>query len=127
MLRFCLTMNKKLLLKVRNRILRDPSCLNMEVGLEENGRVGCIAGLACLITKVKATGTMQIIYKGAQSLKLSRKESLNLLFLNGWNGSMRLQYEKSKTPKEKAKVTVKVIDKFIKMKERLTKNENSFS
>jgi hypothetical protein len=124
-------MNKKLLLKVKEHILEEPTRLAMGrfvvrdfpgVVIIPNtcdiarkvpkcGTVGCIAGWTCLLS-----GSTSSEYRETASDLLGIKESqaMKLFYIGNWSPHFKKLWRGTRSLKKRAQITARVIDNFIK-------------
>ena len=132
-------LNVELLRKVQAQILKEPRQFLMELffysgpryrdlGPEEVipncGTAACIAGWAIAIdrqmTPKEAHEATRYeegddTRRGAEALRISRKQAETLFFTEYWPGEFRDRYEDDQRPEARAKVAADYIDYFIKV------------
>jgi hypothetical protein len=121
-----------LLTKVKKLILEEPKRLDMLTLLEPSysgepacGTVGCIAGWTLVAANLKGKTPIKeviapLLSKGnrltatAKLLGLSMDEQNRLFFLHKWPADLETAYDNARTPLQRARVTARRIDLFLK-------------
>lgn len=131
-------MNVKLLRKVKRHILEEPKRLDMNTFVSrrmswrpeeerpECGTVACVAGWAVLLDRIdKGKGLprrvdnsfyMRVALNAGALLGLSYEESNRLFMFSGWPKELDHAYYAATTPRQRARVTARRIELFIKTK-----------
>lgn len=125
-----------LLTHVKKLILREPKRLRMDIVLESRcggknapscGTVGCIAGWTCVVAQrhQDSSNLKQSIKQvmcdwsastteAAKWLRLGERQRIRLCFDDAWPRKLKKEYALANTPQERARVTCKRIDLFLK-------------
>lgn len=105
-------MNATLLLKVKDRILREPE--NFAMRSWQCGTTACIGGWACLLSSKFA------MYRGDDyetdaiaALGITEDDAGKLFFVDHWPEDLRRKYWHATSKKEEAQVAAERIDRFL--------------
>ena len=121
-----MSINIDLLEKVCDHIQAHPELIDMTkwVREEDCGTVACIAGHTCLLSGYKAVeGKKYTMKRGVERISiqdeaqkllgLDDEQAADLFFTGNWDMTLSHAYDKCRTPKQRAMVVVRAINKFI--------------
>jgi aspartyl/asparaginyl-tRNA synthetase len=118
-------MNTELLQKIKQKIIENPSHLDMNTW--SCGTTACIAGWAGKLSNIKFPDVLEPLSSskfiaqyscepmemGIRLLDLTYAQAYRLFFVNNWPIELREAYDNAKSSNCKIKATCKRIDKFI--------------